>query len=312
MTAERLVGPILQINEAVGLVTAWADRFAQDLGVRTLVIKGETLERQGLRDHHASVDVDLWVDPSRFDEFVGALGSMGWHAPIGQSAEPDPDSKHSATVYHEMWPITIDVHHRFPGFLADPQTVFDALWERRTSTTIAAIEVAAPDAVGHTAIAALHYLRRPDGGLAMGSLPGLEQRVPHVLGRDGLAELSSLAGRVGAATTLADFLTSVGAPPATDHVDAEALRAWEVRTRAPLSTSWVVSIAEQPFWAWPRAVWRATMLPDADIAQHHVLPGESIRQARWRRIRRGLARVPGALGYLVRRRLRAARGRRNP
>ncbi len=51
------------------------------------------------------------------------------------------------------------MHDRFPGFLAEPTEVFEALWERRTTARIAHRDVPCPDVLAHGAVAALHWLR---------------------------------------------------------------------------------------------------------------------------------------------------------
>ncbi len=295
----------LTFAEAVALATAWADRFARQHGCRALVVKGSVLEAQGLRGHHESVDVDLMVDPAEFDRFVAALAEAGWHAmaPVNSIGIMD---KHSATVLHEKWPITIDVHRFFPGFLADPQTVFEALWQRRTTAVVAGVDVTTPDPVGHAAIAALHYLRHTSPGAITNLVDPLAERTIVALGPEGLAELSAFAGQTGSARTLALFLEKVGAPPAVDDPAlAEAYRNWEMNSHAAPSTGWLVGIGRQPVHKWPAVIWHALFLTDEEIAEHYLLPehlkpGDTIFRARMRRLAKGLKNAPGALVYLVR------------
>ena len=66
---------------------------------------------------------------------------------------------HSTTLRNPRWGCELDVHNRFPGFLADPSDVFEALWERRTTVTIAHQDIPCPDPSSHAVIAALHWLR---------------------------------------------------------------------------------------------------------------------------------------------------------
>ena len=54
------------------------------------------------------------------------------------------------------------MHCKFPGFLADPQVVFDALWDRRTTTRVAGRELPCCDVLGNALIMALHVLRTPN------------------------------------------------------------------------------------------------------------------------------------------------------
>lgn len=290
----------LSIRDAVALCAAWADRFAKQHGCRALVIKGSILESQGLRGPHESIDVDLLVDPAQFTSFAEALADAGWHAPK-DSTDAGIMEKHSATVSHTHWPITIDVHRYFPGFLAEPQTVFETFWERHTTTEIAGVHVNTPNPASHAALAALHYLRHPDSGLALINLPKLIELTPAALGETGLAELSEIAAATGSATILAEFLADVGAPPAADAPGLEsALRQWELNTHAGSTTGWLVKVFREPIRRWPREIWYSLVLTDEQIAAHYTMPGESVRSARWRRIRKGLANSPRALAYLIR------------
>ena len=51
------------------------------------------------------------------------------------------------------------MHSFYPGFLADPAVVFDALWERRVRMEFAHRECDVPDRVSGILILALHSLR---------------------------------------------------------------------------------------------------------------------------------------------------------
>ena len=300
-----VTSPTLSIPEAVALGTAWADRFARQHGCRALVVKGPILEAQGLRADHQSIDVDLMVDPSSFERLIGLLAEAGWH-PLAASTSAGIMAKHAVTVLHEKWPISIDVHHYFPGFLAEPQTVFDALWERRTTAVVASVEVATLDPASHAALAALHYLRHPSPGVIANLLDPLVERARNALGPDGLRELSGVASRTGSAHTLKVFLEKTGAPAATDSPAlAEAYRTWELRTNAAPSAGWLVDLGRQPLRRWPAHIWRALFLTEQQIIDHylmpaHVKPGDTVFRARMRRLGKGLANAPGAVWYLIR------------
>lgn len=47
-------------------------------GIRLLVVKGDALARMGLREPRVSADVDVLVEPDRFDELCAALEGAGW------------------------------------------------------------------------------------------------------------------------------------------------------------------------------------------------------------------------------------------
>ena len=283
-------------SESVGLCTGLLNHVAAAAGFRVLIVKGSVLEIQGLRGPHHSVDVDALADPATYDALIDHLATHGWSTRPMPELVPDAHAHHAVTLYHDFWPITIDVHRHFPGFLAEPQVVFDALWQRRTGVSVAGIEVSTPDRVSHAALAALHYLRTPESGLTLTNLPELHDRVTAAFTPQDLADLSEFASTVGAGTTLAEWLREIGAPdPLNDAASAEALHSWHARTTRAPSTKWVQHVLALPWRQRPQALRQAVFPSDDEIREYHQLAGETISQARWRRIRRGLRHLPGAL-----------------
>jgi hypothetical protein len=157
--------PALLPLESVPLLTAWVSRLGTDLGIRTLIIKGPLMTTQGLRGEHVSNDVDAWIDPARFDEFVTALEKFGWTQVISE-ARHTILPLHSATMRHTKWACELDVHDRIPGFFAGLDVTFDLFWERRTSVSIAGSQAPTPDRVGNAAVLAINQVRglRPSEG----------------------------------------------------------------------------------------------------------------------------------------------------
>lgn len=299
----------LTSTEAVPLAAASVLRVATNAEVRALMVKGEVLTQQGLRGAHASVDVDVLVDPSDGARYLGLLDELGWH-PIAADTAASILGAHATTLQHEYWPISIDVHHRFPGFLADPQSVFDILWERHVMAQIAGVDVAVPDRITHAALTALHYLRDPASGRAVFGLPDLVERVGETFSDTDLVELATVASDTGSVQTLHTFLEAVEAPAlGSGSSDPEALASWRLRTELGRATSRAVGIGRQPLRSWPAALWHAIMLDDEEIAIHHQAPGETLTQARWRRFRRGAHQFPKEVGGLLRLRIRQLRRR---
>lgn len=286
----------LTIAEAVPLGAASALRLASDHGIRALLIKGAVLGEQGLRGPHESTDVDLLIDPASHAAMLEVLQLHGWNALTATTA-PSLMPRHATTVWHPLWPITLDVHHYFPGFLAGASAVFERFWASHTTATVAGTRVPVPDPVAHTALAAIHYLREPNSGLAMHALPDLVGRAREVLGQDGLARLSRLASETGASEPLSHFLRDLGASAASRAPVEEpgAREQWLHRTTAAPSTPWVHDMHKQPLRALPRWLAHAVFLSDAEVDAYHRLPGESRAKARMRRVRRGVRNLPAAL-----------------
>lgn len=304
----------LSIAEAVPLGAASVLRLASDHGVRALLVKGEALRLQGLRGAYESTDVDVLVDPADFDRYLTVLAALGWVGPPTSTA-PSIMERHAVTVLHPAWPISVDVHRYFPGFLADKQEVFDILWQRRESVQIAGVPLPVPDRVAHAAVAALHLLRSPDSGKAAEQLPELQRLVDDSFDTEALADLADVAQRTGATQTLRPLLTSVGAPLlGVGAGDPQRLAQWRARTGATGSEAWVLHLLRQPPWRWPREIRHAVVLSDAEIEAFHQHPGESLPQARRRRLRRGVRSVAVAVPNVLRLRSRALldrlRGRR--
>jgi hypothetical protein len=291
----------LRHEEAGPLVHALVAHVAEGLGIRTLAIKGPVVALQGLRAPRASADVDVLVHPSELDALVAGLRAVGWRPSVTLTT-PAVMPRHSENLLNDLWPVGIDLHHYFPGFLAPPGEVFDALWERHVEVFLAGRPVPACDPVGMSAIVALHLLRDDPEGTGP-RLADLAARASSVLSPADVAALVSLAERTDAVATLRPFLLAVGADPAGlgPARDPEALALWERRVRFGGSLPWALHLAGTPARHWPRAVWHALLLTDEEIyAMHHVAPGEaSLTRLRLRRMRRFVRGLPRAVEALA-------------
>ena len=290
---------MLSFNEAVPLLHALVSRIAVSAGLRVLFIKGPNLAMQGLRPERPSVDVDVLVDPSRFEEMQELLRANGWRIEVPGTG-PHVMTFHSKAYRHDNWPCEIDVHDRFPGFFADPQDVFEALWERRTTATIAGREVPCPDILGNAAIAALHALRDPSYERSQRDLAFMVETLNERLDETGRRELAELAVATGAADTLRPFLDEVGAPRLGEGSTAlEDLQAWRIRTSATgvKSVQYLYQLRRTPLRRLVPFLWHALVLTEAEIrrAQPDAAPGAwGLFEARARRLKWGLSHVPRA------------------
>jgi len=290
----------LTLTEAVPLGYALVSRIAAQAGIRCLAIKGPVLEAQGLREGHTSIDVDVWVDPARRDDLVAALAAVGWKNRIpNTTAQIVP--LHSETLAHPLWPAEIDVHDRFPGFLAEPQDVFEVLWERRTTAKLGEVPVAATDVLGSALVALLHVLRDPARRAA--EAQGLRERLFRLLAESQVDELCRLALRTVCAETV---LPALG----RDHAVVEMIRnpaaeAWALRTQASdmHSVGWVYELTRTPLRRWPGVLSRALLLTEPEIRLLYpaARPGRvGLWTGRLRRLGVGMRGLPAAV-RLVRR-----------
>jgi Uncharacterised nucleotidyltransferase len=289
----------LTLSEAVPLAHALVDRIARDREVRVLFIKGPTAVAQDLRGPRASLDVDALVDPARRHLLAERLTELGWvdeHPYTSPTVLP----MHSLTHRHPAWPCELDLHDRFPGFFADPQAVFERLWDGRAGVTVAAREIPCPEPAGQALILALHTLRDPQDAGKRQELTDLSERISRTATEASLRHLAELAHDLGAADTAAPFLELVGAPAVGRGSTAAAdLHAWQLRTQPAdvTAVSWVHELRRLPLYRWPGYLWYAATLSDVELrlADPNLPPGRvPLMRARARRLRRGMRALPEA------------------
>lgn len=287
----------LGLDDACALAAAWVSHVGERCGIRLLVIKGQSLAHHGLRPARTSADVDVLVEPPRFDELCAQVLAAGWRqratTEIGAVA-----AGHSLTFLSDTWPCDIDVHRYFPGFLNDPAATFDLLWESRTHMGLAHRPVAIPSRAASILIAGLHQLRDGETRADRVELATLARARVGNSERAGLIELARATGALEPARGLLARLGIMASdlPPARD---SPSLRLWRARIDADASGAyfWMLLLKRTPprerFKVLLRAVWlpRADLLID-DPAIRDTLPGRA--RARLARIPRGLLGLPRA------------------
>ncbi|MDU0314713.1 nucleotidyltransferase family protein [Phycicoccus sp. M110.8] len=299
----------LRQDEAVLLAHALVARLAEQVGARALFIKGPTAVAQGVRPPRGSSDVDVLVEPSAFPAMCAATESAGWQlrTPIGTLRYAGEFAfDHSAHYIHTEWPIDVDIHYSFPGFLAEPESVFGALWARRTTVEVAGRAVPTPDLLGQSLVVGLHALRDPEK-------PQSQEDLAHLaaaLGDLGAADrdaLRDLARDAGASRSGAEVLRLAGVEPyPLSPREAQRVTDWELRQQGHgIATAWLFELGRAPWRDRPVVLRRALFPP----AEHFVastsasgLTRAQLAGLRLRRWGRGVVGVPHALGVLLRRR----------
>lgn len=267
----------LDLDEGVPLGYALVARIAADHEIPVLAIKGPTLSQLGLRAPRRSLDIDVLVDPARLNELLGALSRAGWGrfaagGPSGQVIPP-----HSVPLTHESWPAEIDVHHYFPGFLADPAVVFGVLWRDRTVVDLAGQQVVVPSRPASAAVALLHLLR--GGARRERELDQLVSHLSAALSPDEGRTLAQLAAETAADGTLAPALGRLGLAR-TDHLETSepANAAWELARRSggAHTVGWLLTFRHSPVHTWPRLAWRALWLTETELRTRYpgARPGQ--------------------------------------
>lgn len=247
-------------------------------------------------------DADIWCEPGRVGDLVARLGDYGWR-PRPESALGRLLTTHSISVIHPGWPCDIDVHRDFPGFLADPEGVFDELWERRVAIDIAGIMVDALDREASILVGALHALRNPGRRVRDDAeLQYLEAAIRGTFDVEGLQRLREEAELLGAMETARAFLERVGlelGPPLPPGKDKD-LDAWRLRTASGASVlvRTLIALRDSRWRSRPRLLLAAIWPSAASLRIDHpeIVAGRaSALGTRVVRLSRGVRSVPAAL-----------------
>jgi hypothetical protein len=290
----------LRHAEGIDLGYAVVDRVARDLGVRVLAIKGPVAALHGLRPPRTSVDVDMLVEPARFDEVLTRLQDLRW-LPAQISEGPSVLPPHSVTLRHPQWPIEIDLHHSFPGFLAPVSEVFELLWDDRVEAVLAQRRIPAAGLAGSFLVGTLHALRHMHIPRHTAEFELLMEFMTAAPGET-RAEVIALAEATGALQTARPLIERFGAP--REEVDpdrAEAFRSWTLRTRLVDTrvTPWLIELRRSsPRRRLPVLLRALLGASEAELRRNwpHAPPGRrGLWLARWWRLRRGLPHLPHAV-----------------
>jgi hypothetical protein len=295
----------LQLDEAIALCTAWLQREARSRGIRLLILKGEALSRQGLRKPHSSSDVDVLIEPARFEDFAKVMAAGGWEQ-FADSFAAEHFVLHSRAFRRDGWPNAVDVHSSWPGFLRPADETFDVLWERRESLDFAHQPCDVPDRMANLLMLALHSLR---GDVSQErhqrELAGLLRLQLSLEERD---DAEHLARATGCAAPLRAVLPQLGVT--VDVVEADlhtpAYREWhrKVATAQGRTASWLIELRRAPWRDKARLLRHGVWPTDRDLlADHPELDDHLAAKLRARvvRLAQGVGQLPRVIPALRRR-----------
>jgi hypothetical protein len=292
----------LQKRDAVELGSAWLCHRAEAAGVRVILLKGPGAAHLRLRAEKVSSDIDVLVEPGGLDALADEVRSAGW-LPRFVPLSPRLVESHSLTLYHPGWPVDLDLHTYWPGFLADRGEVFELLWRERVPWSLGGVPVVIPDATSSALILALHSLRRPRKERRSADLDALVASMEALFPASDRSILLSRAAEVGAIDTARPFLERLGlpVPPGGDHRDE--LRRWRMNTEAKGYTdAWLLAFSEASWWERPGVLARAILPSEREMRGLHpdIPPGHrAIARARFTRLARGAKEIPHALKSFI-------------
>lgn len=302
----------LPLTVANAFAAGMLDRLARDMGVRAFVIKGPILSKQGIRSPRWSSDVDFWVDPEKFSEFLERLDGLGWRR------RPEALSwslfvTHSVTLVNPNWPCDIDVHRTFPGMFSAPQEHFEKMWNSCSRTEVAPnIWVWAPGRPHHVVVALLHALR---SGRSVSAQREAEDIVERVGGWNAseLEAVRSAAVDLHADAPLLEALSVWGVPSERSVRSSHDELLWEIRRRSERHTfNWMYAVFNARGWERIALLKRGLFPTAGDIEASYPEVVRSTGKRVYRRVERyfrAAVNLPLAARDVVRlRRLAAADG----
>ncbi|MBW9122391.1 nucleotidyltransferase family protein [Microbacterium trichothecenolyticum] len=293
---------VLHLNEAAELAGAWVDALAQRLGIRAMLIKGPALQMHGLREPRVSSDVDVLVEPTRFDDLCAAIHAAGW-VERPSTLMSKLITHHSRTFLRVGWPCDLDVHSYFPGFLSPSTEVFEKLWLHRCSIQLAHRDCHTLDKTASAVILALHSLR---GSSAQSRhIDELERLLRTPFNDSERRDLASLALATGCVATLDAVLPRMGVvvEPTAEELSHPDLRLWRERVSAGSHGAylWMLALRRSTWSRRPALLWRAVWPTRRDIALWRPDLGRTVggrAQARVVRWGMGIRTAPSGLRAL--------------
>ncbi|RFA15161.1 hypothetical protein B7R21_03770 [Subtercola boreus] len=297
MHPDEIPRTTLTQSDAVAVGSAWITDRARQMGVRVLLLKGPGAAHLELRAPKVSSDIDVLVEPGGVDALRAAAEKSGWVSRFTPES-PHLLEPHSVTLYHPDWPIDLDLHTYWPGFLADRNEVFEQLWNGRVEWSLAGIAVDLPGLAPSALILALHALRRPRKERRPGDLQALIEATRALFPGADASALVECARQLGALDTARPLLTALDPAAPHDGSHPEALRRWRLNAgTAGYTEAWLLALGSAPWRAKAGILLRAVVPSEREMRGLHpdIPPGRrALARARRRRLAHGLREIPRA------------------
>lgn len=277
-------GEPLTVAEAVPLGTVHLQRLLDAVGVRSLVIKGPAFVELGVRKPRTSNDIDLLIHQDDRTTATEAFADAGWSIISHWFPPALDDVIYSTTFRHPLFPVTLDLHHRFSGLFAGA-AAFDALWEQRTQVALAREDVTTVGREHALVIEALNATKL----LPQERRADTAKRVVVSAGAGfQAAEVAAAAEAVGARHTASPLIVALGGPAPTSEPPA-GYQAWVSRGARNRGIDLIAGLVLRAPTHIPRVAWQQLTL-DPDIARFwahaHGVAYRHRWQILWLRVRR--------------------------
>jgi hypothetical protein len=136
-------------------------RALAEHAIEPLLLKGAGTA-QWLYDHPSERsygDIDLLVDPARFDTTMATLAELGFEQTLADGVEPGIGAHHTVVHRRSPLPASVELHHTLYLVPAPEALVWRRLTEGRRLIEVAGVDVHVPSAASATMIVALHAVQ---------------------------------------------------------------------------------------------------------------------------------------------------------
>ncbi|MFC6356602.1 hypothetical protein [Luethyella okanaganae] len=214
--------------------------------IRVLAGGGAVLEHHGIKPSIVLPNATILVDPASATHLVRMLLIEGWSVEW-ESQRSGMLPRTRATMRHPARRCGLDLHYLIPGFFADPEQAFDAIWERRCEITMNGVVVPAFDRQFSLLVAMQFGLGRFSGvSDVSGALDVITAQVRTMADGD-VESLLERAVSIGGTASLRPLMVALERDAPELQLPAESYARWRLKLdQTDIPTRWLLAVAESP------------------------------------------------------------------
>ncbi|NEM90989.1 hypothetical protein [Galbitalea soli] len=204
--------------------------LTDELRMRSLAAGGSVLTSHGIITPRISPTVSFVVDPGSVGHLAAVLRERGWHTVSSGRRRLLPSMR--LALGHPDFAPTLSLFSVLPGFFADPEDVFDLMWDDRSAVRVRGTTVRALSRL-FSAILAVHDSL--DGRLQRGAthFDFFAEQFSRVLSAEERARLGAVVKRAGACMEMRPLLISLGVEPCPFVLPSDEYVRWRLQTATP-------------------------------------------------------------------------------